>query len=121
MYAVRMARILATLLATCVFMLAASKPSAKPADLTLTALKGRKVRLRDYRGKVVVLNFWATWCMPCREEMPMLVETEKQYAARGVVFVAASLDDSKTRAKIPDFVKEFKVTFPVWTGASVLD
>src|SRR6058998_176933 len=46
------------------------------AELTLKDANGQRVRLRDYRGKVVVLNFWATWCVPCNEEMPMLVEAE---------------------------------------------
>jgi thiol-disulfide isomerase/thioredoxin len=93
----------------------------RQVDLTLKDLKGRKVRLRDYRGKVVVLNFWATWCVPCRDEMPMLVELEKEYAARGVVFIAASLDDPQTRAKIPDFLNTFNIRFPVWVGASAWD
>jgi len=84
-------------------------------------MSGRKVRLADHRGKIVVLNFWATWCVPCRAEMPMFVEAEKEYAPRGVVFIAASLDDSQTRPKIPDFIADFKIGFPVWVGASTMD
>jgi thiol-disulfide isomerase/thioredoxin len=91
---------------------------APKVDLTLQDANGQKVRLRDLRGKPVVLNFWATWCVPCNDEMPMLVEMEKAYAARGVVFVGASLDDAKTKAKIPAFVAEHKIGFPVWYGAS---
>jgi thiol-disulfide isomerase/thioredoxin len=90
---------------------------APKADLTLKDADGLKVRLRDLRGKPVVLNFWATWCVPCNAEMPMLVEMEKQYA-RGVLFIAASLDDAKTKAKIPAFLAEHKVGFPVWYGAT---
>jgi thiol-disulfide isomerase/thioredoxin len=86
---------------------------APKADLTLQDANGQKVRLRDLRGKPVVLNFWATWCGPCNAEMPMLVEMEKQYAARGVLFIGASLDDSKTKAKIPAFLAEHKIGFPV--------
>src|SRR6266567_8042872 len=72
---------------------------SRPVDLPFKDMKGQKVHLRDYRGKVVVLNFWATWCVPCREEMPMFVEMEKEYGPRGVVFVAASLDDRESRPK----------------------
>ena len=90
----------------------------KPAELRLRDMEGKKVRLSDYRGKVVVLNCWATWCGPCREEMPMLVEAEKTWAARGVVFIAVSLDDEKTRKNIPDFVGQYGVRFPLWVGAS---
>ncbi len=94
---------------------------APKVDLTLQDGSGQKVRLRDLRGKPVVLNFWATWCVPCNDEMPMLVEMEKAYAARGVVFVGASVDDAKTKAKIPGFVAEHKIGFPVWYGASADD
>ena len=88
------------------------------ADLALQDANGRKVRLQDLRGQPVVLNFWATWCGPCNDEMPMLVDLEKRYAARGVVFIGASLDDAKTRTRIPAFLTQHKVGFPVWYGAS---
>jgi cytochrome c biogenesis protein CcmG/thiol:disulfide interchange protein DsbE len=88
------------------------------ADLALKDAQGQKVRLRDLRGKPVVLNFWATWCAPCNAEMPMLVELEKVYSVRGVVFVGASLDDAKTQAKIPAFVSGHGIGFPIWYGAT---
>jgi thiol-disulfide isomerase/thioredoxin len=88
------------------------------AELTLKDAKGQKVRLRDLRGKPVVLNFWATWCGPCNAEMPMLVEMEKQYAAQGIAFLGASLDDAKSKAKIPAFLAEYKIDFPIWYGAT---
>jgi thiol-disulfide isomerase/thioredoxin len=84
-------------------------------------MSGKKVRLSDLRSKIVVLNFWATWCVPCRAEMPMLVEAEKEYAPRGVVFIAVSLDSRQTRAKIPEFIGQFKIGFPVWVGGSTMD
>jgi thiol-disulfide isomerase/thioredoxin len=93
----------------------------KPTDLTLVDLTGNKVQLRAQRGKIVVLNFWATWCVPCREEMPMLVEAEKAWAAKGVTFIAISLDEAKTRKDIAAFIERYHVDFPVWSGASADD
>ncbi|MGB9456602.1 MAG: TlpA disulfide reductase family protein [Bryobacteraceae bacterium] len=104
-----------SILAAAAALIAADK---KPSDLTLHDLSGNKVQLRDYRGKIVVLNFWATWCGPCREEMPMIVEAEKTWAAKGVTFIAISLNDDKTRKDIPAFIARYHVDFPVWTGAS---
>jgi len=103
----------------CTFSALAS--SGSKAELTLKDAAGHKVRLRDYRGKVVVLNFWATWCKPCNAEMPLLVQAEKQYAPRGVVFIAASLDDRKTKDNVPGFLARYHVEFPVWYGASADD
>ena len=94
---------------------------APKADLTLKDADGRKVRLRDLRGKPVVLNFWATWCGPCNAEMPMIAGFEKEYAPRGVVFIGASLDEPKTRDRIPEFLKEHGVQFAVWQGATADD
>src|SRR5579862_2850320 len=86
------------------------------AVLVLKDASGERVRLSDYRGKVVVLNFWATWCGPCREEIPMLVEMEKQYSSRGVVFVGASLDDARTIPQISDYILRYGIKYPVWYG-----
>jgi thiol-disulfide isomerase/thioredoxin len=97
---------------------AADAKKEAPVDLTLTGMDGKKVHLHDYAGKPVVINMWATWCLPCRDEMPMMVEAEKAWGPKGVVFIGASLDDSKTKKNIPAFLKQFQITFPVWTGAS---
>jgi thiol-disulfide isomerase/thioredoxin len=98
----------------------APRKSAK-AELNLTDLDGRRVQLKDYRGRMVVLNLWATWCGPCKDELPLLVAAEKEYKARGVVFIGASLDESKTRRRVPDFAMQYQIGFPVWLGATADD
>jgi thiol-disulfide isomerase/thioredoxin len=109
------------LIASMARLAAAPKEVSKAAELNLKDINGQKVRLRDYRGKAVVLNFWATWCAPCKAELPMLVEAENEYKDRGVVFIGASLDDEKTRQLVPGFVKEHGVDFAVWVGANADD
>ena len=92
-------------------------PNAADA-LVLKDSDGRDARLSDHRGKVVILNFWATWCIPCREEMPLLVSVQKRYEDRGVVVIGASADDESTRAQIAPFVEKLGIAFPIWTGAT---
>jgi thiol-disulfide isomerase/thioredoxin len=91
------------------------------AELNLKSMDGQHVRLSDYRGKVVVLNFWATWCAPCAAEIPMLVQAEKYYNPKGVVFIAASVDDRKSKKSVPNFVNRYSVGFPVWLDATTRD
>lgn len=90
-------------------------------ELTLKDLFGVEQRLSSLRGRVVVLNFWATYCAPCRAEMPDLAALQNEYAALGVQVVGASVDAPEDRAKVLQFVREVKVNFPVWTGAGVAD
>jgi thiol-disulfide isomerase/thioredoxin len=103
-------------------LFAITNASAAPkADLSVKNLNGEKVRLKDYRGKLVVLNFWATWCGPCREELPMLVRIAKAHASPDLIFVAASADDRETLGKVGDAARGFGITFPVWIGANADD
>jgi len=92
--------------------------AASKADLNAKALDGQKVHLKDLRGKLVVLNFWATWCGPCREELPMLVKTANASTNPDLVFIAVSVDDSQTQVKVPGSARQFGITFPVWVGAN---
>jgi cytochrome c biogenesis protein CcmG, thiol:disulfide interchange protein DsbE len=89
----------------------ASQRAALP-DFTLPAIQGGKWRLGDTSGKVVLLNFWATWCGPCREETPELVEVYKQYRSRGFEIAGISLDEEPQEV-VPNFVRRFGVPYPV--------
>lgn len=91
------------------------------AELTLKDISGVEQRLSALKGRIVVLNFWATYCAPCRKEMPDLAAIQNEYAALGVQVVGASADGWGDRAKVLQFVKESKINFPVWTGATAAD
>ncbi len=90
----------------------------QPAELALRGTDGAEQRLSAYRGRIVILNFWATWCVPCREEMPMLVRIHKEFAGRGVVVIGPSADAAETQDKIAPFLREVGIGFPVWIGAT---
>jgi thiol-disulfide isomerase/thioredoxin len=77
-------------------------------DFTLLTLDGNKVKLSDYRGKAVLLNFWATWCPPCKVEMPWFEELQKQYGKDGLVVLGVAMDDSEP-ATIAKFASELGV------------
>lgn len=90
-------------------------------ELALKDPFGTEQRLSALKGRIVVLNFWATYCVPCRKEMPDLAAIQNEYAALGVQVVGASTDEAGDRAKVLQFVKETKINFPVWMGAGVAD
>jgi thiol-disulfide isomerase/thioredoxin len=96
-------------------------PANDQAALALKDLSGREQSLGAQAGKIVVLNFWATWCVPCREEMPLFVSLQNRYATRGVQVIGASVDDESTRDAIPEFSRRLKLNFPVWLGATIED
>lgn len=98
----------------------AAGPGPK-AELNLKSMDGQRVRLSDYRGRAVVLNFWATWCVPCTAEIPMLVKAEKDYRSKGVAFIAASVDDRKSRKNVPEFVSKYDVSLSIWLDANADD
>ncbi|MGD0326832.1 MAG: redoxin domain-containing protein, partial [Terriglobia bacterium] len=87
-------------------------PGAPP--VSLTDIGGKKLDLADYKGKVVVLDFWATWCEPCRIEIPGLVEMQDKYAKQGFSVIGISLDDEP--GPVVEFYKEFKMNYPVAVG-----
>jgi cytochrome c biogenesis protein CcmG, thiol:disulfide interchange protein DsbE len=100
---------------------AASSEKKEPAnlDLTLKDMNGAEVRLADYKGKVVILNFWATWCGPCQAEIPELIETYKKYKEQGVVVLGVSVDD--TAETLRAYAAEKKMNYPVLLWHEGLD
>jgi thiol-disulfide isomerase/thioredoxin len=90
----------------------------KPVSFSFKDLQGKKAKISDLRGKIVVVNFWATWCGPCDAEMPMLVQTAGTYAGKNVAFVGVSLDEPTTQNKIPDYLAKRHVEYPIWVGAT---
>lgn len=83
-------------------------------DFTLAQLDGRPLQLSSYRGKVVLLDFWATWCVPCRGETPHLVELQQKYGDRGLQVIGVSMDDSPDPVR--DFYQQFHMNYPVVMG-----
>jgi thiol-disulfide isomerase/thioredoxin len=88
----------------------------KAPGFTLRNLEGKKVSLADYKGKAVLINFWATWCPPCKLEMPWIVELRKQYAAQGFEVLGIDEDDAKDKGAVLKFVAKTGVNYPVLMG-----
>ncbi|MFL6229891.1 MAG: TlpA family protein disulfide reductase [Pyrinomonadaceae bacterium] len=80
---------------------------------TWTMLDGRRARPSDYQGKVLVIDFWASWCEPCRNETPHLIELQRRYGAQGLQVVGLNVGGDDDRAKVSDFVKEFGIPYPL--------
>ncbi len=86
-------------------------PPVEAPDFTLKNLEGSEVSLKDFEGKVVFLNFWATWCGPCREEMPSMERLWQRFKEEDFVILAVDLRES--RGEVVSFMKEYGLTFPV--------
>ena len=88
----------------------------KPAPkLELNDVEGRALRLGDYKGKIVLLNFWATWCAPCRAEMPDLVKWQREYKSKGLQVIGVTYPPTElTEAR--EFIKSIEVNYPVALG-----
>lgn len=100
-----------------------AKPTPLPteAPLALKDLTGADQSLAALKGRVVVLNFWATWCEPCKKEMPDLSAIQNEYAALGVQVIGAAGDAAADSAKVLKFIREYKLNFPIWIGAQTSD
>lgn len=88
----------------------------KPAPkLELKDVEGRALSLSDYKGRVVLLNFWATWCAPCRAEMPDLVKWQREYKGKGLQVIGVTYPPEEL-AEVREFIKSIKVNYPVALG-----
>ena len=81
--------------------------------VALPDLEGREQRLEQWRGKVLVVNFWATWCAPCREEMPQFIKAQSEFGAKGLQFVGIAVDQAD---KAQQFAKEINLNYPTLVG-----
>ena len=88
-------------------------PKGKPAKLNFTFkdVNNKKVSLADFKGKVIILDFWATWCVPCKAEIPGFIDLQKKYGQRGLQIIGLSVDDSLPTAK--KYADEMKMNYPV--------
>jgi len=91
--------------------------AAAPA-FSLNDIDGKPLALANHRGKVVLLNFWATWCTPCRAEIPQFVEFQNKYGPQGLQIIGISMDDDATPVRA--FYQQFKMNYPVAIGTATL-
>lgn len=108
--------LLSLVLCLSAFTVNAKELSGKMPDFTLGSNSGENVRLEELRGQVVMLNFWATWCGPCRQEMPALEALYSRYSKAGFTILGINIENSKNDAKrteIEKFVNEKNLSFPI--------
>lgn len=84
-------------------------------DFELASVDGKNVKLSDYRGKAVLLNFWATWCEPCKIEMPWFVDLQKKYGEQGFQVIGVAMDDAPPK-EIAEFAQKMGVNYPILIG-----
>jgi peroxiredoxin len=97
----------------------ACSADAKVANLNFTFqdIHGKPVTLSDYKGKVVLLDFWATWCPPCRKEIPGFIELYNTYKSRGLVVIGVSMDDADDISDVKRFAAQIRMNYPILLGA----
>jgi peroxiredoxin len=112
------ARISIALALWCATAQAACPVDTKVANLNLkfNDLQGKSISLSDYKGKVILLDFWATWCPPCRKEIPGFVELYNAYKSRGLVVIGVSMDDVDDIADVKRFAAQMKMNYPILLG-----
>ena len=79
----------------------------------LKTLEGKRISLRDYRGSPLLINFWATWCAPCRKEFPIIKEIEKKFGKDGLIILAVNIDDTRTISGVKSFVSAHSLNFTI--------
>jgi len=94
----------------------ANTPDNKKApEIVLKTLEGKTVKLSDYKGKIVIVDFWATWCPPCRKGIPDLIELQKTYS-KDLVVLGISLDQERTLKDLKPFIENYGINYPVVLG-----
>lgn len=96
---------------TSVTYAASEKISGKAANFTLKSRSGKNIKLSELRGQVVMLNFWASWCGPCRKEMPLLEKIHKKYKRLGFTLLGVNVEENSSAAK--KYLRDVKVSFPI--------
>jgi cytochrome c biogenesis protein CcmG, thiol:disulfide interchange protein DsbE len=95
---------------------AVAKQHGPAPDFNLPLIDGGQLRLSSYRGKVILLDFWATWCVPCREETPHFVDLQQKYGGEGLQIIGVSMDDSADPVRT--FYQQFHMNYPVVMGTA---
>ncbi|HEY0429037.1 MAG TPA: TlpA disulfide reductase family protein [Pyrinomonadaceae bacterium] len=95
--------------------LAQNNKTEKSPSVVLKDLKGKNVRLEDFKGKVILLNFWATWCPPCRAEIPELIKWQTEYQSRGLQIIGITYPPTNA-AKVRSFARRNKINYPILFG-----
>ena len=98
---------------------AAQKGTTLAPDFTLPTSDGKTLKLSDLKGKVVIVDFWATWCPPCRKGIPDLIDLKKKYGSKGFEIVGVSLD-TDTKGDVVPFIKDKGMNYPVVYGNSIV-
>jgi thiol-disulfide isomerase/thioredoxin len=101
--------------------LSVTASAAGAPSLILDDLRGLRQDLSHHRGHIMVVNFWATWCEPCRKEIPTLVELQERFSAQGLMVVGAAADPLSTRDNLVRYQRKMKMNYPVWVGATSED
>jgi peroxiredoxin len=110
--------LVAAVLAGCRSSAPKAAANGEAPDFSLTDLQGKQLALSRYRGKVVLLDFWATWCAPCLEEIPHFVQMQDKYAGQGFQAIGISMDDGPK--PVQAFYQEHKLNYPVAVGTAKL-
>jgi thiol-disulfide isomerase/thioredoxin len=92
---------------------AQSQPLKPLGEMSWTGFEGSVQKLKDHRGKVVILDFWATYCPPCIEEIPHLIDLQAKYGADNLVVIGLHVGGDEDRPKVPEFVERLKITYPL--------
>ena len=94
---------------------ASAEGAAKLMALTLPDADGKPHTLEQWRGKIIIANYWATWCPPCRDEIPSFDRLSREYSEKGVQFVGISIDSAD---KVREFARDYQVSYPLLVGSS---